>query len=90
MGKQWKPWQALVSLAPKSLQMVTAAMQLKDTPWKESYDQLRQHISLIVQLVKKLHVMRKTWVQSLGWDDPLEKGNATDSSILALSIPWTV
>ena len=30
--------------APKSLQMVTAAMKLKDTPWKESYDQPRQHI----------------------------------------------
>ena len=30
--------------APKSLQMVIAAMKLKDTPWKESYDQLRQHI----------------------------------------------
>ena len=30
--------------APKSLQMVTAAMKLKDTPWKENYDQLRQHI----------------------------------------------
>ena len=30
--------------APKSLQMVTAAMKLKDTPWKESYDQTRQHI----------------------------------------------
>ena len=30
--------------APKSLQMVTAAMKLKDTPWKKSYDQYRQHI----------------------------------------------
>ena len=30
--------------APKSLQMVTAAMKLKDTPWKESYDQAQQHI----------------------------------------------
>ena len=45
MGKQWKQWQILFSWAPKSLQMVTAAMKLKDiAPWKKSYDQLRQHI----------------------------------------------
>ena len=43
-GKQWKQWQTLFSWAPKSLQMVTAAMKLKDTPWKKSYDQPRQHI----------------------------------------------
>ena len=34
--------------------------------------------------------MRKTWVRSLGWEDPLEKGTATHSSILAWRIPWTV
>ena len=33
--------------------------------------------------------MRKTWVQSLGWEDPLEKGTATLSTILAWRIPWT-
>ena len=45
MGKQWKQCQTLFFWAPKSLQMVTAAMKLKDvTPWKESYDQPRQHI----------------------------------------------
>ena len=45
MGKQWKQCQTLFFLAPKSLQMVTAAMKLKDaSPWKESYDQPRQHI----------------------------------------------
>ena len=44
MGKQWKQCQTLFLGAPKSLQMVTAAMKLKDTPWKESYDQTRQHI----------------------------------------------
>ena len=40
----WKQWLTLFWGAPKSLQMVTAAMKLKDTPWKESYDQPRQHI----------------------------------------------
>ena len=45
MGKQWKQWLPQFSGAPKSLQMVIAAMKLKDaTPWKESYDQPRQHI----------------------------------------------
>ena len=45
MGKQWKQWQSLFSWAPKSLQMVIAAMKLnKLTPWKESYDQSTQHI----------------------------------------------
>ena len=44
MGKQWKRWLTLFFWAPKSLQMVIVAMTLKDTPWKESYDQPRQHI----------------------------------------------
>jgi len=44
MGKQWKQCQTLFFWAPKSLQMVTAAMKLKDTPLKESYDQPGQHI----------------------------------------------
>ena len=44
MGKQWNQWETLFSWAPKSLQMVTAAMKLKDTHWKKSYDQPGQHI----------------------------------------------
>ena len=44
MGKPWKQWQILFSWAPKSLQMVTAAMKLKAAPWKKSYDQPRQRI----------------------------------------------
>ena len=39
--------------------------------------------SLVVQLVKNPHAMRETWVQFLGWEDPLEKGKATHFSILA-------
>ena len=46
--------------------------------------------SLVAQLVKNPPVMRETWVQSLGWKDPLEKGKATHTSILAWRIPWTV
>ena len=39
--------------------------------------------SLVAQLVKNLPTMSETWVQSLGWEDPLEKGKATHSSVLA-------
>ena len=46
--------------------------------------------SLVAQLVKNLPALWETWVQSLGWEDPLEKGKATHSSILAWRIPWTV
>ena len=40
--------------------------------------------SLVAELVKNLPAMQETWIQSLGWEDPLEKGKATLSSIL----PW--
>ena len=43
--------------------------------------------SLVAQLVKNPPVMRDTWVRSLGWEDPQEKGKATHSSILAWRIP---
>ena len=41
----------------------------------------------MAQLVKNLPAMQETWVQSLGWEDPLEEGMATHSSILAWRIP---
>ena len=43
----------------------------------------------MAQTVKNLPAMQMTWVLSLGWDDPLEEGVATHSSILAWRIPWT-
>ena len=43
--------------------------------------------SLVAQMVKNLSVMQKTWVQSLGWEDPWERKMATHSSILAWRIP---
>ena len=46
--------------------------------------------SLVAQLVKNPPAVQETWVQSLDWEDPLEKGKATLSSILAWRIPWTV
>ena len=45
--------------------------------------------SLVAQTIKHLPTMQETWVQSLGWEDALEKEMATHSSILAWNIPWT-
>ena len=44
--------------------------------------------SLVAQRLKRLPAMQETWVQSLGWEDPLEKEMATHSSTLAWKIPW--
>ena len=53
--------------------------------WTESF-----WASLVAQLVKSLPAMWETWVRFMGWEDPLEKGKVTHSSILAWRIPWTV
>ena len=44
---------------------------------------------LVAQMVKNLPVMQEAWIHSLGQDDPLQKGMATHSNILAWRIPWT-
>ena len=46
-------------------------------------------VSLVAHLVKNPPAMWETWIRSLGWEDPLEKGKATHSSILAWRIQWT-
>ena len=45
--------------------------------------------SLVAQMLKNQSAMQDTWVQSLSWEDPLEKGMATRFSVLAWRIPWT-
>ena len=50
---------------------------------------LHNKASLAAQMVKNLLTMHEAWVQSLGWEDPLEKRTATYSSILARRLPWT-
>ena len=50
---------------------------------------IRVQASLVAQLVKNLPAMQETPVQSLGWEDTLEKGTATHSGIHAWRIPWT-
>ena len=71
-------WQAAVRGVTDSSDMTATELN-----WTE----LR--VSLVTQMVKKPPTMLETWVWSLGWEDPLEKGMATHSSILALRIPWT-
>ena len=50
---------------------------------------MQYYASLVAQMVKHLPTVQKTRVQSLGWEDPLEKEMATHSSTLAWKIPWT-
>ena len=61
-------------------------------PWKIMlhYRSPSLWASLVAQLVKNLPAMQEAWVRSLGWEDSLEKGKATHSSILAWRIPWTI
>ena len=47
-------------------------------------------VSIVAQLVRNLPAMWESWVRSLAWEDPLEKGKATHSNILAWRIPWTI
>ena len=61
LWKQWKQRETLFLVAPKSLQMVAAAMKLKDTPWKKSYDQPRQHIK------KQRHYFANKGLSSQGY-----------------------
>ena len=56
---------------------------------KELQGVLVSRMSLVVQTVKCLPTMRETWVQSLGWEDPLEEEMATHSSTFARKTPWT-
>ena len=56
----------------------------------EEFFQINEGASLVTQLVKNPPAMRETWVRSLGWEDPLEKGKVAHSIILAWRIPWTV
>ena len=62
----------------------TLGRKLRDTGFPEDL-----WASLVAQMVKNLPALRETWAQSLGWEDPLGKGMATHSSILAWKTSWT-
>ena len=70
--------------------MVRCLVPVWSTLKKNNRNYCKYEASLVAEMVKNSPAMRKTWVQSLGWEDPLEKGKATHSSILAWRIPWPV
>ena len=63
------------------------------SPWGHKESDMTNHstswASLVVQMAKESPAVWETWIWSLGWEDPLEKGMAAHSSILAWRIPWT-
>ena len=69
---------------PLDHRLISFTISTYSATWSESVSQLISTRQPLNQ-----HAMRETWVQSLGWEDPLEKGKATDSSILAWRIPRT-
>ena len=64
-------------------------IMIKESIQEEDITIINIGASLVVQRLKPLPAMWETWVQSLGWEEPLEKEMATHSSILAWRIPWT-
>ena len=96
MGKQWKQWETLFSWAPKSLQMVIAAMKLKDiAPWKKSYDQPRRHITLPTKIcLVKAMVFPVVNYGCESWTIKKAEPRRTDAFELwcwrgLLRVPWT-
>ena len=73
--------------------MNTDILEISELKWMEisEFNSDYHYIwaSLVAQTVKRLPAVRETWVQSLGWEEPLEKEMATHSSTLAWKIPWT-
>ena len=71
--------------------IVPAFFSLRACPWNSSIQSSCSFVeaSLVAQMVKNLPAMPGDWVQSLGQEDPLEKGMASNSGILEWRIPWT-
>ena len=89
----WKLWASLMAQLVKDLPAMqeTAVWFLgRSTGDGIGYALQYSWVSLVAQLLKNLPAMQETWVQSLCWEDPLEKGKATHSSILAWRITWTI
>ena len=90
----WSPAGSKLTLKPK----FDWCLRRSGSSWKPSNQLLGKccqilpgisGASLVAQMVKNPPAIQETQVQSLGWEDPLEKGMATHSSILAWRIPWT-
>ena len=82
----------ILSTFPKTLQIQShsGALEVRILMSGFGGEQNSAQASLVAQLVKNPPAMQETWVRSLGWNDPLEKGKATHSSILAWRIPQTL
>ena len=100
MGKQCKQWHTLFSWAPKLLHMVTAAMKLKDAPWRNSYEQPRQHIKKKRHyLPRKVHIVKAMVFPVViygcdSWSIKKAECRRTDAFELwcwrrLLRVPWT-
>ena len=79
---------------PSSYLVETVSLQSRHVPLSlvQPYPTVSEvaWASLVAQLVKNPPAVQETRVRSLGWEDPLEKGKATHSSILTWRIPWTI
>ena len=82
----WLYSPSAVILKPKKIKFLTVSIvsYLFAMKW---WDGIFPWASLVAQLIKNLPAMQETWVRSLGWEDPLEKGKATHSNIVAWRIP---
>ena len=67
---------------------MTTGKTIALTRWTFVGKEMSLLFNMLSRLVKNLPAMQETWVQSLGWEDPLEKEMAAHSSILAWRIPW--
>ena len=76
---------------PLGSAMSQASAIIRLVPSSEFFSSVSQYCGLpwVAHMVKNLPAIQETWVRSLGQEDPLEKGIATHSSILAWRIPWT-
>ena len=79
-----------VLLGRKTMKNLDNLLKSRDMTLLIKVHLIKARASLISQLVKNLPAIQETLVQFLGQEDPLEKGQATHSSILAWRIPWTI
>ena len=80
----------MLTLQKKKKKRCQVLLSLILGPNNVPFEQVLSKVSLVAQMVKRLPTMLETRVQSLGWEDLLEKEIATHSSILAWKIPWMV
>jgi len=88
---KWQKYKKTLT-SPKSQGSFNTLLSLNDQADKNNNIEILNKINrtdLVAQLVKNLPAVQETWVQFLGWEDPLEKEMAIHSSILAWRIPWT-